>query len=448
VKPPPILAPKPKKAPSAVAPPVVAPKPTKSEILQKTRELPWIVFPPAMGDRAEEGVTEGVGQGPAEDGSQQEAPVPVKKSPNKPPSPFVAGIAAEVKASALKRQQSDNLDVAASPSPPSAAASAAAATPPVVLPKPTRTSVDSGSREAIGSRPSLSSGTSREDATAAKEGASAAAVGDDPSPAPLSSRTSFDIAPPAVTPRKPSGAAAVAAMAPRAIAESSGEEPTVARVFDDLQPALLISPSPKKGLVKQKGKRLPRKPMRVYTEEEAYKSIALATTATTKEIVSEMAEKSHVDDETKYCLSEVDSETWAERILAEEELVLAVVLGWDVAKRTEMRLYFKRRETGPFHATKKQSKDEAKARKAQEAKFKKRTAYRGLIQLESGEEVEVDLTHQSSSAEIIEEVVKKAKLNASDNWKMMEKKSDATEAIEPEVRNLLIPVLLCCFSFD
>ena len=82
--------------------------------------------------------------------------------------------------------------------------------------------------------------------------------------------------------------------APAAVATTAGssaEAPGTSSSgadLDDIHPVTL-SPLPKKGIIKQKGKRLPRKPMRVYNEDDAYKSLALSTTATADEIIKEMA---------------------------------------------------------------------------------------------------------------------------------------------------------------
>jgi len=184
-----------------------------------------------------------------------------------------------------------------------------------------------------------------------------------------------------------------------------------ALTFDALQPSFTpLSPSPKKGIVKQKGKRLPRKPIRIYTEDESYKSFAISTTATADEVLQEIAEKNRVEDWKTYTLAEVDSTTWAERRLDLNEIVLAVILGWEVEKRADMKLYFVPKSTPLMYLSKSQSKDSIKRRKDQEGRMKKRTAYQCFVGLPNETTIEIELQQSYSTQEFIEEIISKAKL--------------------------------------
>ena len=108
----------------------------------------------------------------------------------------------------------------------------------------------------------------------------------------------------------------------------------------------------------------------------------------------------------------------------------------------DAKLYFKAKKSPAFYSSKKQTKDEVKARKEQEGKMRKRIAYRCLVHLEAAGSsvVEVELLHQHSSSEVIEMVVKKAKLKASDNWRLFEAKDGGAEPVSNEA--LLFEVML------
>ena len=71
--------------------------------------------------------------------------------------------------------------------------------------------------------------------------------------------------------------------------------------------------------------------------------------------------------------------------------------------------------------------------------MRKRIAYRCLVHLQAGV-VEVELQHQHSSSEVIEMVVKKAKLKASDSWRIFEAKDAGVEPVSEEA--LLFEVML------